>query len=354
MVKISKGTRRRMIEENYSFKTPILNRHFVNLCMVALLFLALSLYYFLLSIEGIEERVSHMAQAYSASRIISSGKPFLMYGTAWKEENTAALVHKAIKAGFRFVDTACQPKHYNEKGVGEGWTAAARELGLERSDLFLQTKFTPLSGQDPKRVPYDGSAPLEEQVQHSLTVSLRNLQTDYLDSLVLHSPLHPFDDTIKVWRQFEKFVDDGKVLRLGISNCYDYEVFTNLYEQARIKPAVLQNRFYADSNFDTELRKFCKDKNVWYQSFWTLTANRRALAEPSVEELAKSKKLTPQTLLYAFLMSLGYPKPLDGTTSEKHMAEDVALMKRMQDGEQIFESETELRKFAGILGMPDL
>lgn len=354
MVKISKSSRRRVVEENYSIKNKLLNRHFVNLFVLAFVFLAISLYFFVLSVEEIEERVTHMAQAYSAPRILSSGKPFLMYGTAWKEENTATLVHKAVKAGFRFIDTACQPKHYNEEGVGQGWTAAAQEVGLDRSDLFLQTKFTSLSGQDPKRVPYDGSAPLEEQVQHSLKVSLHNLKTDYIDSLVLHSPLQRFDDTMKVWRQFEEFVDGGKVLRLGISNCYDYEMFTHLYEEARIKPTILQNRFYSDSNFDTELRKFCKEKNIWYQSFWTLTANRRALAEPAVEEWAESKKLTPQTLLYAFLMSLGYPKPLDGTTNEKHMAEDVALMKRMQDGEQIFETEEELRKFAGILGMPDL
>jgi diketogulonate reductase-like aldo/keto reductase len=152
----------------------------------------------------------------------------------------------------------------------------------------------------------------------------------------------------------ESFVDDGKVLRLGISNCYDYDMFTTIYNQARIKPSVLQNRFYAESNFDTELRAFCKEKNIWYQSFWTLTANRKALALPEVEEMAKKKNLTPQTYMYAFLMTLGYATPLSGTTSQKHMAEDVAVMERMQGGEVIFESEEELRHMAQLLGMPDL
>ena len=48
------------------------------------------------------------------------GFPSIFYGTAWKKDKTAELVETAIRAGFRAVDTACQPKHYNEKGVGEG------------------------------------------------------------------------------------------------------------------------------------------------------------------------------------------------------------------------------------------
>ena len=43
--------------------------------------------------------------------------PTIIYGTAWKKEMTADLVYKAIKHGFRAIDTACQPKHYNEHGV---------------------------------------------------------------------------------------------------------------------------------------------------------------------------------------------------------------------------------------------
>jgi diketogulonate reductase-like aldo/keto reductase len=46
--------------------------------------------------------------------------PPIFYGTAWKKEKTSELVELAIKAGFRAIDTACQPKHYNEAGVGEG------------------------------------------------------------------------------------------------------------------------------------------------------------------------------------------------------------------------------------------
>jgi len=147
-----------------------------------------------------------MATAHSAAHIMAGKKPFLVYGTAWKKELTSKYVSDAIRAGFRFVDTACQPKHYNEAGVGEGWSSAAIELGLTRSDLFLQTKFTSLSGQDPKNVPYDRNAPLSDQVKQSVQVSLKNLKTSYLDSLVLHSPLDTLEDTMSVWRTMVRFV----------------------------------------------------------------------------------------------------------------------------------------------------
>lgn len=295
-----------------------------------------------------------MAAAHTAPRIIAAHKPFMVYGTAWKKERTAELVSQAVHAGFRFIDTACQPKHYNEPGVGEGWTAAAAELGLPREDFFLQTKYTSISGQDPHKVPYDASAPLESQVKESLEVSLKNLRTNYLDSMVMHSPMPSMEETMAVWRTMESFVDAGQVRRLGISNCYDYNTFTTLWEMARIKPSVLQNRFYAESNFDTDLRAFCKSHDIWYQSFWTLTANRHALQTAEVAELAHAKGLTPQTLLFAFLMSLGYVTPLSGTTDLRHMAEDVGVMERMQGGEVFFHDETELRAFAKVLGMPAL
>ena len=286
----------------------------------------------------------------SAQSILSSGRPYLIYGTAWKEDQTSLLVSEAVKSGFRFIDTACQPKHYQEQLVGEGWTKAAAELGLKREDISLQTKFTSLNGQDPKRIPYDKIAPLKMQVEQSLAKSLENLKSSYLDSLVLHSPMSSFDDTMVVWRTFESFVDDGKVKQLGISNCYDYKQFTKIYDQARIKPSVLQNRFYSKSSFDVELRQFCKEKDIRYQSFWTLTANRQALASPKIKALASEKGLSPQTLMYAFMLSQGHT-PLDGTTDSKHMAEDVAIMQRILDGEEMLDSN-EIATMADILGVP--
>jgi diketogulonate reductase-like aldo/keto reductase len=279
-------------------------------------------------------------------------KMHLIYGTAWKKDDTARLVVDAVRSGFRFIDTACQPKHYNEPGVGQGWSEAAAELGLTRQDFYLQTKFTSVSGQDPKNIPYDRTKPIEEQVKESLEVSLKNLRTDYLDALVLHGPYPSMASTLKAWRTMESFVEQGSVRLIGVSNMYDLAELEELYEEAKIKPSILQNRFYAESDFDTEIRAFCKEKEILYQSFWTLTANRDALATTEVRKLAKDKGLTPQTLMYAFMMTMGHT-PLDGTTNLKHMQEDIALESRIKGGEKIFANEEELRKMVEVLGMPE-
>jgi diketogulonate reductase-like aldo/keto reductase len=295
-----------------------------------------------------------VGMAYGLPASAMASRPHLVYGTAWKKDDTARYVSEAVSAGFRFIDTACQPKHYNEAGVGNGWTAAAQELGLKREDFWLQTKFTSVSGQDPNNLPYDKHAPVAEQIRTSLQVSLKNLHTDYLDSWVMHSPYPTIGETIDAWRIMEEAVDAGKVRQLGLSNCYSLDVFREIYDGARHKPKVLQNRFYAESNFDTELRQFCKEHDITYQSFWTLSASRNALATREAHDAAEKNGLTPQTYMFAFLMSLGYITPLSGTTSPAHMAQDVAIMERIQGGEVFFHNEQELREFAHLLGMPAL
>ena len=73
---------------------------------------------------------------------------------------------QALRAGFRGIDTACQPKHYFEAGVG----AALREMASEvsRESIYLQTKYTPIRGQDMSRpIPYNASAPLPQQARFS-------------------------------------------------------------------------------------------------------------------------------------------------------------------------------------------
>ena len=259
----------------------------------------------------------------SVTPLASGHSPGIIYGTAWKGADTERLVALAIRQGFRAIDTACQPKHYYEAGVGAG-VAACLNATLTRADLHLQTKFTSVSGHDPQTIPYDPGAPLAEQVAQSFAVSLGNLQTDYVDCLVLHSPLPTRRQTQDVWRAIETLVDSGAVRQAGLSNCYELDELESLHRFARIKPAVLQNRFYARTGYDRELRAFCRDHAITYQSFWTLTANPHVLASAALAELAATHRRTPAQLLYRFLTHSGVV-PLTGTRSETHMREDLAI-----------------------------
>ena len=250
--------------------------------------------------------------------------PAILYGTAWKKERTAELVEQAVTLGFRGIDTACQPKHYDEPGVGRGLTACL-ERGLLRSEVYLQSKFTPVSGQDPRRVPYDVRANLEQQVRESFQASLRNLGTDYLDGLILHSPISPFERTLEVWRVFEGLVDEQRVASIGISNCYELGFLEALWNAARVKPAIVQNRFYAKTRFDREIRAYCRARGMRYQSFWTLTANPQLLEHPALVRIAEERSLTPAQVLLRCLIQVGIT-PLSGTTSERHMVDDLAIL----------------------------
>ncbi|MGR7995396.1 aldo/keto reductase family protein [Xanthobacter sp. ZOL 2024] len=249
--------------------------------------------------------------------------PRLLYGTAWKKERTADLVAQALRAGFRGIDTACQPKHYDEPGVGAGVAAVLAE-GLSRRDLYLQTKFTPVGGQEPANLPYDPAGPLDEQVRQSFRASLRNLRTDYLDALILHSPYPDDEHTFAVWRAMESACEGGVVRQLGLSNCYEPERFKRIYEHARIKPALLQNRFYAKTGYDREIRAFCRREGVLYESFWTLTANPDLLARPELGAIAGRHGATPAQAFFRYLTQQDVVC-LTGTTSAVHMAEDLAI-----------------------------
>lgn len=250
--------------------------------------------------------------------------PRIIYGTAWKQEKTAGLVEKAIRTGFRGIDTACQPKHYHEAGVGEGIAACLQAAVVVREDLYLQTKFTPVDGHDPQKIPYDANACLGDQVAQSIQCSLRNLQTSYLDGLILHSPLANQQEFLEVWQAMERAFEDGIVKQLGISNCYRLATLRFLFDAAKVKPAVLQNRFYADTQFDRDLRDFCRQHGIVYQSFWTLTANSGVLADKTVKTLAAQYQRSNAQVFFRFLTQIGIV-PLTGTTSEQHMREDLAI-----------------------------
>lgn len=248
--------------------------------------------------------------------------PRILYGTAWKKSDTAHLVATALRQGFRGIDTACQPKHYEESGVGDAMQT--RSQGLSRDEVYLQTKFTPVSGHDPNRIPYDPQGPISEQVAQSFEVSLRNLRTDRIDCLVLHSPLATAAQTLEAWQAMEALVEAGRVGQIGISNCYQLQQLQALYTAARVKPSVLQNRFCADTRYDRDLRAYCRQHRIIYQSFWTLTANPHILSHRTVVALGEKYQRTAAQILFRYLTQTDVA-PLTGTRSEAHMREDLAI-----------------------------
>ncbi|KAK4684757.1 hypothetical protein P7C73_g5412, partial [Tremellales sp. Uapishka_1] len=227
--------------------------------------------------------------------------PRMMYGTAWKKERTTELVYQALKAGFRGIDTACQPKHYREDLVGAGIQRAVQEGIIRRDEVFIQTKYTSIQGQDTSQpLPYDPRASIADQVTQSIAKSLANLQVDYIDSVVLHSPLKTREDTLTAYRTLEGFQAQGKIRMLGISNIYDVGLLRWLIERVEVPIGVVQNR-----------------------SFWTLTGSPVLLQNPLVSSLSRKSAFTPEQTVYRIAQLFGIT-PLCGSTDEVHMKEALA------------------------------
>lgn len=144
--------------------------------------------------------------------------PILGYGVYQvTPEECERCVLDAIGVGYRSIDTA--QAYYNEEGVGN----AIRKCGLPREELFITTKIWISNAGDKK-------------AKTSIDESLRKLQTDYVDLLLIHQP---FNDYYGTYRAMEKAYREGKVRAIGVSNFYP-DRFIDLAEFCEIKPAVNQ------------------------------------------------------------------------------------------------------------------
>jgi len=260
--------------------------------------------------------------------------PSFMYGTAWKKAATAQLVQLAVATGFTAIDTANQLIHYEEALVGAA-LRALEQKGIKRNTLFLQTKFTSADGQD-HRTPYDASADLTTQVRQSFDSSLSHLGTDYVDSYVLHAPFQRRGlgaADWEVWAAMEGLCQSGKAKMIGVSNITAAQL-AQLCEQVNVKPMVVQNRCYAALGWDKEVREICQAHGIVYQGFSLLTANGGVLSDPEIGTIARRLGATPAQIIFRFAMQIGM-LPLTGTTSQKHMEEDLQVEQFTLSAEEI-------------------
>jgi diketogulonate reductase-like aldo/keto reductase len=261
--------------------------------------------------------------------------PRLVYGTAWKEDRTAPLTLLALRHGFRGIDTANQRRHYHEAAVGEAFRAAVAEGLVSRGDLFLQTKFTFRAGQD-HRLPYDPAAPVPAQVEQSIASSLAHLGTEVIDSYLLHGPSQRVGlgaDDWAAWRAMEAVHDTGRVRLLGVSNV-SLDQLRNLYDGARVRPRVVQNRCYATRGWDRDVRAFCAANGLSYQGFSLLTANRGVLAHPEVARIAARHGRSAAQVVFRFALDIGMAA-LTGTTDPGHMRDDLDVFDFRLDPDEV-------------------
>ncbi len=261
--------------------------------------------------------------------------PAFLYGTAWKEEHTESLVLEALRAGFVGIDTANQRRHYVEADVGSAVAQVIAEGKLTRADVFLQTKFTYVRGQD-ARLPYDPRASFGVQVAQSFASSLDHLQTSYVDSYVLHGPAQGrgiADADREVWGAMEELKRAGKARLLGLSNV-SLEQLRAFQELATESIAFVQNRCFARTGWDHSVRAFCNEHGIVYQGFSLLTANERELLTAPVHKIVERHGRTLPEIVFRFALEVGM-LPLTGTSDPNHMRQDLSCFELDLDPEEV-------------------
>lgn len=270
--------------------------------------------------------------------------PLVGYGVfQLSKEQTADLVFKAIKNGYRLIDTA--QAYFNEEEVGQGIKKTETELGVKREDLFLTTKVWITS------YGYDETKRVVEQ-------SLKRLQTDYLDLVLLHDCL---GDYYGAYRALEDLYHAGKIRAIGISN-FSALRMADLAHFNEVTPAVNQVETHLYFQQD-ELHAWMKKLNIQHEAWGPLAEVRvkDILNDPLVKEIAAKHGKTPAQVALRQLVQRGIviiPK----TTNEERMKQnldlfdfqlspdEMTLLKTLDEGHSLWTGYDDPRHLAEVIG----
>ncbi|MBO5208250.1 MAG: aldo/keto reductase [Lachnospiraceae bacterium] len=211
-------------------------------------------------------------------KILSNGvkMPQLGYGVYQvTKEECERCVLDALKAGYRSIDTA--QSYFNEEEVGN----AIQKSGISREEIFLTTKVW---------IEHYGYEASKESVEESM----RKLQVDYIDLMLLHQP---FADYYGAWRALEDLYEEGKIRAIGISNFYPDRMI-DLASFARIKPMVNQIEIHPH-NQQIKAKEWNEKYGLQLEAWAPFCEGRGGMFEEAVlEEIgAKYGKTTAQVIL---------------------------------------------------------
>ena len=234
---------------------------------------------------------------------LNNGVPMLLIGFGTfmlGGETCTEAVTAAIESGYRMIDTA--EAYGNEKEVGEG----IRRSGIDRWELFLVTKVNFKS---------------YEHAEQTVMQSPENLQTDYLDLLLLH---WLFANYYAAWRTLEKLYGDGRVRAIGVSN-FEPDRLLDLIAYNKIVPAVdqIETNLYCQRGAE---RVWMDKKQVAHMAYAPLGQGNRneMFQEPAVLALARKYGKTPAQILLRFLTQNG-TAVIPRSTRPEHIRENFVL-----------------------------
>ena len=242
------------------------------------------------------------------SVLLNSGyeMPILGLGTYALDYDTCVnSVKTLLRNGGRLIDTAYM--YGNEDAVGEGVRQAMAEYGIPREEIFVITKIYPNQFHDPEA---------------AIDMALEKLNIDYIDMMLLH---HPGTDDVKAYKAMEKYVEQGKIRSLGLSNWYIKEL-TSFLPQVTITPALVQNEIHPYYQ-EQDVVPFIQDKGIVVQCWYPLGGRgytAELLGDETICAIAEAHGVSAAQVILRWDLQRGIVV-IPGSGNEQHIIENLDL-----------------------------
>lgn len=190
-------------------------------------------------------------------------------------------VEFALTNGYDHIDTA--QGYDNEKQVGRGWKASGRS----REDIFITTKI-------------NNSNQGYKKSTRSFENSLKDLQTDYVDLLLIHWPdINNFDRSIETWQALVDMQAQGLCRSIGVSN-FDIPLTEQLLTAIDVIPAVNQVEFHTFL-YQKELLAYSRQKGIQIEAYSPI-AKAKLFDHEHLQQIAKKHAKTPAQVMLAWCL----------------------------------------------------
>lgn len=215
-------------------------------------------------------------------------------------------VKSALSDGVRLIDTASA--YENEEEVGQAIREAIEEGIIKREDVFVITKI------------YPGSE--MERPEESIQACLDRLDIGYVDMMLLH---HPDKNDVKAYQAIEKFVEDGQIRSIGLSNWY-IEELEEFLPQVNITPALVQNEIHPYYQ-ENDVIPYIQSLGIVVQGWYPLGGRGHTaelLGDEVISEIADAHGVSSAQVILRWNLQKGVVV-IPGSSNADHIKENTEL-----------------------------
>ena len=244
----------------------------------------------------------------SKTVLLNSGytMPIMGLGTyALDYDTCVSSVMALLENGGRLIDTAYM--YGNEEAVGEGVRRGMEEFRIPREDIFVITKIYPSQFSDP---------------EGAIEMALEKLNIGYIDMMLLH---HPGTNDVKAYQAMERYVREGKIHSIGLSNRY-VEELTEFLPQVTITPALVQNEIHPYYQ-EQDVVPFIQEKGIVVQCWYPLGGRGytvQLLGDETIKAIAEAHKVSPAQVILRWDLQRGIVV-IPGSSNTDHIKENLTL-----------------------------